>query len=251
MNINVKFADSDQQFAPAFDSVQTADDGGFERGYSEAIDAVAGGSLDALVSDSLLNVQQYAFYNTKTLKSISLPNVKTVGQYAFYSSGVESVSMAVCETIASNAFDNCDYLREVNCPNVTAINSYAFRSCESLEQIKLPNAETIGAYAFNSCTKLSVADIGNAKSLASLAFASCSKLKALVLRGNQICSIAANTFNATAIKNGTGYVYVPRTLVDAYKKTDTNWSAYAAQIRPLEDYTVDGTTAGELDHDKI
>lgn len=250
MIVNVKFADDNQGFSLAFGSTQTADDGGYERGYSEAIDAVVGGSLDALVSDSLLNVRQYAFYNAKSVKSISLPNAKTVGQYAFYSSGVESASMAVCETIASNAFDNCDYLREVNCQNVTAINSYAFRSCESLEQIKLPNAETVGAYAFNSCTKLIAADLGNAKSLASLTFASCSKLKALVLRGNQICSIAANTLNATAIKNGTGYVYVPRSLVDAYKIA-ANWSAYAAQIRPLEDYTVDGTTAGDLDPGKI
>lgn len=248
MIVNVKFADTDQEFSPAFGSIQTADDGGYERGYSEAIDAVAGGSLDALASDSLLNVQQYAFYNAKSLKSVSLPNVKTVGQYAFYSSGVESVSMVACATIATNAFDNCDYLREVNCPKVSDVSSYAFRGCESIEKIKLPNAETVGAYAFNNCTSLSVADIGNAKSLASLTFALCSKLKALALRGNQICSIAANTLNATAIKNGTGYIYVPRTLVESYK---ANSSAYAAQIRPLEDYTVDGTTVGELDLDKI
>ena len=31
----------------------------------------------------------------------------------------------------------------------------------------------------------------------------------------------------------------------------TNWSTYAAQFRALEDYTVDGTTTGELDETKI
>jgi hypothetical protein len=35
--------------------------------------------------------------------------------------------------------------------------------------------------------------------------------------------------------NGTGYIYVPATLVDTYK-AGTNWSTHADQIRAIEDY---------------
>lgn len=50
--------------------------------------------------------------------------------------------------------------------------------------------------------------------------------------------------------SGTGYIYVPRALVDTYKAA-TNWSTIADQFRALEDYTVDGTITGELDESKI
>ena len=57
-------------------------------------------------------------------------------------------------------------------------------------------------------------------------------------------------FGGTPIASGTGYIYVPSTLVETYK-TATNWSTFANQFRALEDYTVDGTTTGELDESKI
>jgi hypothetical protein len=44
-----------------------------------------------------------------------------------------------------------------------------------------------------------------------------------------------NAFNNTPIKSGTGYIYVPATLIDSYKSA-TNWSTYAAQFRAIEDY---------------
>ena len=55
-------------------------------------------------------------------------------------------------------------------------------------------------------------------------------------------------YNPTGAKDG--YIYVPRNMVDTLKSA-TNWSTYADQIRALEDYTVDGTTTGELDESKV
>ena len=46
------------------------------------------------------------------------------------------------------------------------------------------------------------------------------------------------------------YIYVPRALVNDYKAA-TTWAQYADKFRALEDYTVDGTTTGELDTTKI
>ena len=59
-----------------------------------------------------------------------------------------------------------------------------------------------------------------------------------------------NAFSSTPIASGTGYIYVPRALVDSYKAA-SKWSTYANQFRALEDYTVDGTTTGALDETKI
>ena len=72
-----------------------------------------------------------------------------------------------------------------------------------------------------------------------------------MLAGGDLCSLdSTNAFTGTPIASGTGYIYVPAVLIDSYKAA-TNWSTYAAQFRALEDYTVDGTTTGELDETKI
>ena len=63
-------------------------------------------------------------------------------------------------------------------------------------------------------------------------------------------ALGSNVFKNTPIASGTGYIYVPRALVDSYKVA-TNWATYAAQFRALEDYTVDGTVTGDLDESKI
>jgi hypothetical protein len=80
----------------------------------------------------------------------------------------------------------------------------------------------------------------------------CSKFTTLILRNTtQIVTLnKTNAFADTPIASGTGYIYVPSALVDSYKAA-TNWSSYANQFRALEDYTVDGTTTGELDSTKI
>jgi hypothetical protein len=57
----------------------------------------------------------------------------------------------------------------------------------------------------------------------------------VILRANEAATVQSNSFQSSAIASGTGYVYVPRALVDTYKAA-TNWSAYASQIRAIEDY---------------
>ena len=64
----------------------------------------------------------------------------------------------------------------------------------------------------------------------------------------------SSTYNPTGAKDG--YIYVPRALLSDTDETKdyrraTNWSTFATQFRALEDYTVDGTTTGELDPNKI
>lgn len=111
----------------------------------------------------------------------------------------------------------------------------------------------IGRNAFYVCYKLTKADFPAATSIDQYAFYNCSALTALILRSETLCTLTStNAFNSSAIKNGTGYIYVPRALVDSYK-ADSKWAAVVVtnQFRALEDYTVDGTITGELDSTKI
>ena len=74
-------------------------------------------------------------------------------------------------------------------------------------------------------------------------------LKALILPGGTLVSLA-NANAISGINSVNGYIYVPKSLIDDYKVA-TNWATFADRFRALEDYTVDGTTTGELDESKI
>lgn len=121
----------------------------------------------------------------------------------------------------------------------------------SITDIISSSATSIGEYAFASCTSLTTADFPAATVIGLAAFYGCDALKALLLRGNNVCTLSfVNAFSSTAIASGTGYIYVPSALIEQYKAA-TNWSTYAAQFRALEAYTIDGTVTGELDPSKV
>ena len=145
-------------------------------------------------------------------------------------------------TSNSNLFNYATSLRELDCSNlyitylantfsydyslaklvglkyITYIGGYTFRSCISLPKLLLPNTLTdIGTYAFSEC----------------------SSLNTLVLTSEIVISLAnVNALNSTPIANGTGYIYVPKALIEDYKVA-TNWSTYANQFRAIEDYLED------------
>jgi hypothetical protein len=135
---------------------------------------------------------------------------------------------------------------------LTSIGDYAFYKCTKLTTVNFPVVTNIGGSAFNGCSQLTTADFPAATSIGRSAFDGCSSLTALILRTTEkVATLSGtNAFRSTPIESGTGYIYVPRALVDSYKSS-TNWSNFAAQFRALEDYTVDGTVTGELDPNKI
>ena len=114
--------------------------------------------------------------------------------------------------------------------SITVIGREAFAYCSALTEVDLPSATTMDNFAFSDDTNL---------------------IKLILRNTEAICSmIGSNAIIRSAIQKGTGYIYVPSALLDSYKAA-TNWSPFAAQFRALEDYTVDGTTTGELDPTKI
>lgn len=110
----------------------------------------------------------------------------------------------------------------------------------------------VGYSVFYECESLTLADFPSATKVDNVALYGCKALKALILRkSDSICTLGnVNALFNTPMRAGTGYIYVPASLIETYKKA-RNWDTYAAQLRALEDYTVDGTITGDLDPSKI
>ena len=137
---------------------------------------------------------------------------------------------------------------------VTGVGTRAFTNCTALTKVVLPAVQTVGTYGdYNqnhsfAGSALEIIDLASCTKIAMRGVSEVTKLKALVLRNTeQVCKL---THTQGFYSTGSAYIYVPSALVDSYKAA-TNWSTYAARFRALEDYTVDGTTTGELDESKI
>ena len=180
--------------------------------------------------------------------------------------------------LSGPVFQNCTELTEVNLPNVTAMAGSVFYGCtslktvelpewvdnlnygglffvrcSSLESITLPKVKGVFNSMFQFCTALKRIDVHSATAWGSNVCQGCTELDTIILRNTTtVATMGAisNNIIHSKIAKGTGYIYVPRAFVDSYKAA-TNWSTYADQFRALEDYTVDGTTTGELDETKI
>ena len=164
---------------------------------------------------------------------------------------ITEISDNYVTTITTMAFFDCRNLVSAIFQSATNIGTSAFSACSKLSAVKFPLVKNIGNSAFESNAELSVVDFPVATSIAMSAFNFCTSLATLILRSETVCALSNTaSFHKSPIASGTGYIYVPRDLVDTYKSA-TNWSTYAAQFRALENYTVDGTTTGALDETKI
>ena len=256
----------------------------FPGGFTDGISGIeTGGSVDALIDGSMTEinsnataVKDNAFYDHSTITSANFPKAKSIGRYAFFGctaltsvnfpsitnlgdgpfygcSNLRSISLPVYAKRLPGSFcRGCDKLSSVNLPLASNVDSYSFYKCSNLVKVCFPKATQIVQHAFEGCSKLTIADFPTVGiSVQNNAFYNCSALSSLILRSSEMPSLEnINALGRTPIASGTGYIYVPAALVDTYKAA-TNWSTYANQFRALEDYTVDGTTTGELDSTKI
>ena len=167
-----------------------------------------------------------AFAGCRNLTSVSLPNIKRVGEHAFTWTSLTTISLPSALEVGSMAFCDCLKLESVSAPNayITYVDN-TFRNSNKLAFIDI-----------YSCGGRNTAypPIG----IPSITFNEC-PLTTLILRQNTsiipLEALSGLGPETSPIRQGTGYVYVPSTLVEAYKAAD-NWSTVANQIRAIEDY---------------
>ena len=211
-------------------------------------------SLTSIDLPECLSVSMSAFTTCSSLSQVSLPVCKYIGGSAFaYCKSLTSIDLPECSVLFRSAFDHCTSLTSVNLPKCSDINSFAFYSC-ALSSIDLPECLWIGNSAFAYCYSLSVINIPKCSYIGSSAFSLCFSLTSIelpncyrieyaafrqtglsnvTLPGSSVCSISTSVFDVTPIASGTGYIYVPASLVDTYK-TAQNWSVYSDQIFPID-----------------
>jgi hypothetical protein len=172
------------------------------------------GTITEISNAEITSIRAYALGGCSKLTSASFPNIKTMGNYVCRDCTTLTTFYApLITTISGGAFTACSVLTNIPMENIIAINSSAFQNCKSLNNLTFPKVTTIQNNAFSGC----------------------SALTKLVLSGTTFCTLRnVSAFTNTPIASGTGYVYVPDDLIDSYK-TATNWSTYAAQIKPLSE----------------
>lgn len=227
-------------------------------GDDAVMDSIIDRSITEIVDSNVTKVGGYAFYKCSLLATADFPNATSIERYAF--SKCTALTIANFPNVTSigasgedsSTFDGCTALTTANFPLLTMISSYSFLDNTNLKTVNFPKVSEIRSLAFRNCTSLSSLDLPSATKLSDRCFTGCTALETLILRNTiQVCTLGSiSVFTNTPIESGTGYIYVPSALVDSYK-TANNWSTYAAQIRAIEDYTVDGTTTGALDESKI
>lgn len=153
------------------------------------------------------NIASNAFNGCTLLSEVNLPACTEIRTYAFQNcKWISNVSLPVCKIIDRNAFDNCIRITDLNLPACTTINSSAFQNCSGLLNISLPVCSTIGQQAFSNTNHIQTITLGYSS----------------VVNAN---NAGINAANVTAI-------YVPASLVDAYK-SNAYWQYFASVITSI------------------
>lgn len=170
-------------------------------------------------SNEVTSTILYGFAGQSEIKSVSLPNCKILGGYTFL---------------------NCKKLSKIYLPALIRMDYQAFRGCASLtEFITNENFDSrVDNSTFEECDNLTKIDLYHINSLGIGGYAfNCKNLVTLIIRNTDfVPKIASNAFGAatTLMNTGTGRIYVPASMVDAYKEAD-NWKKYAEQILSIEE----------------
>ena len=202
---------------------------------------VAGSAFDTNQTIKTVNlpyatsVGTYAFRSCRSLSQVSLPVCSYIDDYAFYICySLSQISIPMCSYIGSGVFSGCS-LRQVNLPMCGYINNDAFRSCRKLSQVSLPVCSYIGARAFYQCNSLTNVSLPVCRNIGGAAFATCTSLSIITIGYSSVCSLGGSgAFENTKIASGTGSIYVPASLVDAYKSA-LNWRYFSSQIFPISE----------------
>ena len=179
----------------------------------------------------------YLAYNCSSLTELNIPSATSGRGYAIAGTKIEHIYLPKFTNPGSSVFRDAKYLRTVDMPSLARVEQSLFMGCSALETVTFPKANTVASRAMDGCSALAYADLPICARLEAKGFYNCTSLETIILRkSDAICTLTnVNAFTGTKIASGDGYIYVPSALVDRYKVA-TNWSAYASQIRAIEDY---------------
>ena len=233
-------------------------------------------SIPQLDTSNVTNMERMfrSCTNLTSIPQLNTSKVTNMSALFSYCSNLTSIPQLDTSNVTymGTMFSSCGKLESIPQLNTSKVGDMQemFMDCYSLKnvpQLDTSKVSTSMQKMFYRCRYLPKIDISyynvsSASKVASWCY-NCHSLKAIIIRSfgtnyvlntNSLdsCYHLSGTKDSTYNPNGDkdGYIYVPRNMVDTLKSA-TNWSKHADQIRALEDYTVDGTTTGELDESKV
>jgi hypothetical protein len=198
------------------------------------------------IPEGITKVGTYAFAECNGLVATKLPEgITSIGDYGF----IRCKQLAITElpegleTIGAWAFKSCEKITLTKLPeSLTKIGFECFASCTNLTITKIPHKITfISGYIFSNCDKITELTCeGGIKTIDSYGLYGCLNLTKFAMPN--ITAVPKlnniNAFQRTPVADGTGYIYVPDSLVEEMKVA-TNWSTYATQIKPISELEVE------------
>ena len=126
----------------------------------------------------------------------------SVGGNAFGSCmGLTSINTANVESIANNAFANCDNILSVS-TNAHSVGRNAFADCDRLVTVALGDStQTLGNGAFSGCFRLQNINLGGVTTIGDSAFNGCVRLENPELPAT-LTTIGTRAFNNCNLLNG-------------------------------------------------
>ena len=197
-------------------------------------------ALTDVYAPVLSGLGAYGFAYCSSLVSIELPMCSAVWNNAFASCGsLECVSLPACESLGTQTFVDNHVLSSVYLPECSRLEGWVFYNVSANASIYLPKCEYVDG-AFRKCNAQTI-ELPVCSYIGLDTFNNTS-VKTIVLGYSSVCTLVSSTSQYVVFHpsghfaDGTGSIYVPASLVDAYKSA-TNWSIYSSLIFPISEPT--------------
>lgn len=214
--------------------------------YSSSIKTVS-------VSGGVSSLGAYAFYNYKSLKSVTINSALTINKYAFANSNVKNIELSFeTRSIDPTAFSGCTYLVEIKCgddmyhysnfPDGNFPTSYytlISYLCQGRQFVK---------YSPNRSAQYKCSIPNAMTSIAPYAFADLQYLNEVGIPAS-VQEIGANAFSGDSLKNVVFFGEAPQDVADnAFNFTGTIhcFCRYADSFRESSLYSKDDAGNGSI-----
>ena len=189
---------------------------GLEIGNTETEDGLVARTVTDYINNRVTTVGTHIFMGSTALKTARFPNATNL--------------------IGTNHFYGCHNLEEVYFPKLVGGfgDSNSLYGCAALKELILPSYEN-SITGLTQCISLTKVDLNACTAIAQNTFFKCNSLNTVIIRNGFTSLYNINAFADTPIEAGTGYIYVPKALIEQYKVA-TNWINFSEQFRAIEDY---------------
>ena len=112
--------------------------------------------LSDVETSGITEIKTYAFRNCSAITHLNLSNVESIGDGAFFQSGIKELIIPKCKSIgyglASENYTqpSTPSLKKMYAPELITFSENAFRRCNGVNYIFAPKTETIGRCAFQN-----------------------------------------------------------------------------------------------------